>query len=178
MYYLFLHTLLLLFLFIIIFPFWLGFPVFFWGRILGALTLRLGNLAVKDESKRLRSASWRTSLCDIKTNQTVTVGSCLDVGAVGTCLSGLFVCCDGLWGGKPTHSIGLGIQSSWRTSHTKAQCDGVITVTAQSWGMCQLCNWRLRMVAMSCSPQVTMPWNHSPKPLNNMFTNQNCEDRL
>lgn len=43
-------------------------------------------------------------------------------------------------GEKPSHSIGLGIQSSWRTGHTKAQCDGVITVTAQSWGMCQFCN--------------------------------------
>lgn len=139
----------------------------------GALTLKLGNLALNDKSKGLRSASWRTSLCDIKTNQTVSVGSCLDVGLVGTCLPGLFVCCDGLWGGKPSHLIGLGFQSSWRTGHTKAQCDGVITVTAQSCGMCQLCNWRHRMVAMSCSPQVTMPWNHIPKPLKNMFTNQN-----
>lgn len=43
-------------------------------------------------------------------------------------------------GGKPSYSIGLGMQSSWRTGHTKAQCGGVITVTAQSWGMCQLCN--------------------------------------
>lgn len=74
-----------LLLFIIVVPFWLKLPVFSWGQILGALTLRWRNLAVKDESKRLRSASWRTSLCYIKTNQTVTVGSCLEVGAVGTC---------------------------------------------------------------------------------------------
>ena len=43
-------------------------------------------------------------------------------------------------GGEPSHSIGPGFQRSWRTGHTKAQCDGVITVKAQSWGMCQLCN--------------------------------------
>lgn len=157
---------------------YLTFPVLFWGQIFGALISRLGNLALKDESERLRSASWRTSLCDIKTNQTVTVGSCLDAGVVGTCLPGLFVCCDGRWGGKPSHSIGLGFQSSLRTGHTKAQCDGVITVKAKSLGMCQLRNWWLRMVAISCSPQVIMPWNHPPKPLNNMFTNQKWEDRL
>lgn len=37
-------------------------------------------------------------------------------------------------GGKPSHSIGFGIQSSWRTGHTMALCDGVITVAAQTWG--------------------------------------------
>lgn len=170
MYWVFTHFKLLLLL-LIIFSFLSRVSCVFLGTNIGVLTLGLGSWLWRMKA----SASWRTSLCDIKTNQTVTVGSCLDVGAVGTCLSGLFVCCDG---GKPSHSIGLGIQSSWRTGHTKAQCDGVITVTAQSWGMCQLCNWRLRMVAMSCSPQVTMPWNHPPKALNNMFTNQNWEDRL
>lgn len=36
-------------------------------------------------------------LCvESKTKQTVTVGSCLDGSAVGTCFGGLFVCCDGL----------------------------------------------------------------------------------
>lgn len=63
-------------------------------------------------------------------------------------------------GVKPSHPIGLGFQSSWRTGHTKAQCDGVITVTAHSSRMCQLSNWQLHMVAMSCSPLVTVPWNH------------------
>lgn len=152
---------------------------FFWGLILGALTLRSGNLAVKDESERLRSASWRTSLCDTKTNQTVTVGSCLDFDAVGTCLSGVFVCCDGLWGGKPSHSIGLGIQSSWRTGHTKAQCDGVITVTAQTLGGCA--NFVTDgFVWLPCPALLKSPCPKTihQNPLNNMFTNQNWEDRL
>lgn len=35
-------------------------------------------------------------------------------------------------GGKPSHSIGFGIRSSWRTGHTKALCDGVITAAAQT----------------------------------------------
>lgn len=35
-------------------------------------------------------------------------------------------------GGKPSHSIGSGIQSSWRTGHTKALCDGVITCRPDS----------------------------------------------
>lgn len=43
-------------------------------------------------------------------------------------------------GGKPSLSIGSGIQSSWRTGHTKALCDGVIAVAAQTRGMCQLRN--------------------------------------
>lgn len=70
------------------------------GTHLWGLTPRSGNLALKDERARLTSASWRTSLCNIKTNQTVNVGSCLDATVVGTCLPGLFVCCDGLWGGE------------------------------------------------------------------------------
>lgn len=152
--------------------FWLELPVFSWGQILGPLTLRLRNLAAKDESKRLRSASWRTSLCYIKTNQTVTVGSCLDVGTVGTCFFFWSICL--LWWSLRGETLPLnwdvGIQSGWRTGHTKALCDGVITVTAQTWGMCQLCNWQLGMVAMSCTPQVTMAWNHPPPPNNNMFT--------
>lgn len=43
-------------------------------------------------------------------------------------------------GGKPSHSIGLGIQSSWRTGHTKALCDGVITVAAQTRGRANFVN--------------------------------------
>lgn len=54
------------------------------------------------------------------------------------CLVYLFVVMDSE--GETSHSIGLGFHSRWRTGPTKTQCDGVITVTAQSWGMCQLCN--------------------------------------
>lgn len=118
------------------------------------------------------SGPWRTSLCVITTNPTVTVGSCLDGSVVGTCLPVLFVCCDGLWGRETSHSICLGSQSSWRTGQTKAEFDRVITVTTQTWGMCQLFNWQPRMVAMSGSPQVTLLWNYRPQTRRKeIFTN-------
>lgn len=82
-----------------------------------------------------------------------------------------------LRGRNPPTQLALGSSSSWRTGHTKALCDGVITVATQTWGICQFCNWQLRMVAMSCSPQVTMPWNYPPKHIN-MFTIQKWEGRL
>lgn len=115
------------------------------------------------------SAWWRTSLCDIKTNQTVTVGSCLDIGLVGTCLPFLFVCCDGCWGGKkkpPPTQLPLGSREAGGQVIQRRCVMGSSLSMPRIGGMCQLCNWRLGMAAISCSPQVILPWDHPPKPIN------------
>lgn len=58
-------------------------------------------------------------------------------------------------GSKPSHSIGLASQGSWRTGHTKALCDGVITVAAQTRGRANSVNDSL--VWLPCSALLKSP---------------------
>lgn len=97
------------------------------------LTHGLGNLALKDESEVLDEEPLCVISKPTKLSPLAVVWTLVWWELV--CRFYLFVVMVAEEEKKPTsHSIALGFQRSWRTGHTKALCDGVITVNAQNWG--------------------------------------------
>lgn len=135
-------------------------------KILGVLTHGLGNLALKDESEVLDEEPLCVISKPTKLSPLAVVWTLVWWELV--CRFYLFVVMVAEEEKKkpPPTQLPLGSREAGGQVIQRRCVMGSSLSMPRIGGMCQLCNWRLGMAAISCSPQVILPWDHPPKPIN------------